>query len=312
MQLTWDADTDLTYEVSRAEAVWPQGTIDYTLMNAVSLGAFSTPVVVPAASYVQGKAVYIDTGLTVRKSYLYKVVPIQKGVKGNPAYKGLNEGAYSTLSYLSTEQSTTYYGVGITISDPSSNPKSYWADNPVIKVYRRQSGNPQTPYVYLTGKDITASAFTTATKDGGSYVFVDDPATLTLGNRYQYKFVVTLGTTEFENKPASGNESNETTATAQSVPSISWVNVTSPLNTTIKGTLVLSFPYLYTGYKRAPITVEYRVGTDSWTTKTGNLNDEGTYSLTGLTSSTAYNIRVQQTSDPDDGYASASGSYTPY
>ena len=82
VQLTWNADPTLTYEVSRAEAVWPKGATSYELDTAVSLGAFSTPVVVPAASYVQGKAVYIDTGLTVRKSYLYKVVPIQKGVKG--------------------------------------------------------------------------------------------------------------------------------------------------------------------------------------------------------------------------------------
>ena len=208
---------------------------------------------------------------------------------------------------------TSYYGVGIFIWENPPNGKRYWADNPVIKVYRRQSSNPQTPYVYLTGKDITASAFTTATKDGGSYVFVDDPATLTLGNRYQYKFVVTLGTTEFENKPASGNGSNETTATAQSVPSISWVNVNLPANNTIKGTLVLSFPYLYTGYKRAPITVEYKTtATSTWTSKSGTITDEGSYSLTGLTSSTAYNIRVQSTSDPDDGYATASGSYNPY
>jgi hypothetical protein len=143
---------------------------------------------------------------------------------------------------------------------------------------------------------------------------VDDPATLTWSTTYQYKFIVTLGTTEFENQPGY---SNETTVTAQSAPSISSLNVNLPANNTIKGTLVLNFPYLYTGYKRASITVEYKTtATSTWTSKpgtiTGTITDEGSYSLTGLTSSTAYNIRVQRTSDPDDGYVIASSSYSPY
>ena len=114
-------------------------------------------------------SVYIDTGLTVRKSYIYKVVPIQNGVKGNPSYKGLNEGAYSTLSYPSAVSDTSYYGVGIFIWENPPNGKRYWADNPVIKVYRRQSSNPQTPYVYLTGKDITAADFTKALEEKNGY-----------------------------------------------------------------------------------------------------------------------------------------------
>jgi hypothetical protein len=303
----------VTYEVSRAETGWPKGLRDsYSIENAVSIGAFSTPVTVNTADYGQAKIVYFDEGtdLTVRKSYLYKVVPIRNGVRGNPTYKAVNQGIYSTQSYLSGSRDSSYYKVGITLSDTGT----YWGDNPVIKVYRRELRGS---YVYLTGKDITATAFTTVVADNGSYLFVDDTATP--GTTYEYKFVVTLGTTEFENREYNYSDEKwypknaEITVQARSAPSITSVGVITPSESTNKTTLVLSFSYdQWYGYKRAPVTVQYKTtSVTTWTTRTGNIDDQGEYSLTGLTAGTYYDIRVQRTSDPDDGYITSSGYTNP-
>jgi hypothetical protein len=309
VQLTWDANTALTYEVSRAEAVWPKGVSSY-ITNVVSVGSFSTPVVVKAEDYVQGKAVYVDTGLTVRKSYLYKVVPIKNGVRGNPSYGALNKGAYSTNSYLSVQQAQNYHGLGFEISDTGT----YWEDSPVIKIYRRRLTNPQTPYAYLTGKDITAAAFKAAVAEQGYCLFVDDYTTLVENIQYQYKFVVTLQATEFEDK-ATG-EVQATAAWLKLYGPVSaessWWEYDSSGNATYiqdKDKLRLNFiSYNNLYYKRAPISVRYRrSGTTDWTTTTGaTIDDEGYYILTGLSSGTMYYIEVKPAHEEDSSYVSAS------
>jgi hypothetical protein len=313
VQLTWDVtDTALTYEVSRAEAVWPKGLYNYTIDNVVSLGTFSSPAkTVKAADYRENKVILTDDltpALTVRRSYLYKVVPIKNGVKGNPSYEALNKGAYSTQSYLGVSENTwsNYHGVMIIIQDNGT----YWNDSPsskpVIKVYRRQT-NPGTTYEYLTGKDITATAFEEAREQSGFYLFVDVPPD---GNNYQYKFVVTLGTTtEFENK---GFSEIEVQPHFISISEWSSVQANLPENLSITKTLVLNFSDL-SNSKRAPITVQYKKTTDpvtGWKSASGITDDNASYSLGNLESNVSYDIQVKRTDVPDS-YVNVSGYTTP-
>jgi hypothetical protein len=296
IQLAWTAAPSTTYALSRAAVTFLNDDEDSaSLQHIVSAAAFS-PVTLTAADYLQGKGVKIDTAVTARQTYVYKLVATKNGVDSLPAYAVVNEGPFSYKSYLSASQysgTPAYYGIALALEDDGT----YWDDNPVIRIYRKKAYEPQTAYVYLTGKDITA--------DKKDEVFVDDISQLTADTYYEYKFVVVKDGKEFDNYDSYYDGynyvyySHPATVTAQvQIPSVNSINFASTSTSATASAITLRF--YGSSLEGAPIRVRYqRDDATTWTTVSGTITynyheDLGygiyEYSIRNLTPQENYNF----------------------
>jgi hypothetical protein len=244
IQLTWTAEAGATYTLARAEATWPAGSA--SLADVVSAATF-TPIALIDTDYQQGRGVKIDQP-AVRKSYIYRLVATKNGVASAPDYDWINEGAFSYKTDLSASANNDYHGiVAIDLNDNAT----YWTDNPVIKVYRKEANAPQTAY-----KDQG-----TATYSGSGSIYKD--TTAVIGVQYQYKFVVTKGSVEFEN--TNGNGTVYATAENGNVYYVSLFAAGPASATATTRSVRLSFNGSH--LEGMPIRIEYKAqSAASWTT----------------------------------------------
>jgi hypothetical protein len=254
IQLTWTANAD-SYELARAVVTFLNGDEEDN-SNIVSALAFDPITTLTAADYLQGKGVKVDTTVTARTSYAYRLVAIKNGVRSLPAYRTVNQGPFSYKSYLEADYysgSPSYHGTAVTLTDHGT----YWGDDPVIQVYRKKADQPENAYARVAGKDISAANIT----DGfGSYTFTDAPPLDGTGY-YDYKFVVVKGTREFDNyidDTSYPYNSVSTPAAAYASVGIAEVNYIN-IATNVDDNIVLSF--YGSNLAKAPIRVMLRQGT---------------------------------------------------
>jgi hypothetical protein len=193
-----DLDSNVTYKLSRAEAVWAEGETSFTLAKAVSVGAFNEPVTITLPKYHTKDTytffdadVFPGSALQARKSYIYKLVKEKSATeKSEPVYAYLYDGAYSKASYLNVQRVNIYDGVAFDITDVGT----YWGDSPspAIRISRAPEHGE---YAVLTTVPATEFA-----EYGDTYFFEDTRAQLEDGGRYHYKFEVMLGTTVLEER----------------------------------------------------------------------------------------------------------------
>jgi hypothetical protein len=283
IQLTWDAEPSTTYTLAKASAGILNGLDEDNDTDLISAATF-TDIALTTADYLQGKGVKIDsTGLTARTSYIYRLIATKNGVASLPRYTIVNEGPFSNKSYLSVSPYSggKLYNLEIHLQDNGT----YWGDSPVIKVYRKVADQPETAYVYLN-RDITAANITSPADEEldpgeqyyygvGHYVFAD--TAVTVGTSYTYKFVVTKGTTEFDNYQYGGYLIPASTNATMDPANVSYITTDTNHSAT-----AVNFVLYFNGTRLngAPVTVVYRsraagaADWGEWTTRTGTISHD--------------------------------------
>jgi hypothetical protein len=231
--ITWNVDEDLydaAFTLTRARILSPAADVDGTGNNGdlvandiESVGPYApvktTTGVIAPADYLEGKAVVIDTGVTTRSRWLYRLVVKKGNLESNPEYAILQAKAFSAAASVTLAGDNTANALAPNSSDPNAYQpantqrvalgnlsNTYWGDSPAITLYRREASQPETAYVKVPA---TGSAFTAAEAQAaigtpaGAVIFTDTEVDYT--KQYVYKVVVTNtdGTIRFKNSDNS-------------------------------------------------------------------------------------------------------------
>ena len=180
IQLTWTADTSAIYILERAEVKSLAKGQEASLNNYQVVSAYDI-VPTPAASYVQGRAVVIDTPPAENKNYIYKLSTSIGGVESAPSYQFLTTAEFSTVVSAQlirlTGNNANAFNIDVAV-DTSSLGSTFTGREYDLKLYRRvYSTAEETPYV-----EITAAAKKTHIN---TFTYVDTVDSL--AHVYQYK-----------------------------------------------------------------------------------------------------------------------------
>jgi fibronectin type 3 domain-containing protein len=182
--ITWNVPVDLygaKFTLTRARIVTPDASVSPVTLATIQEVTSYSPVntadgVVPPASYQEGRAVVLDTAVTTRSRWLYRLVVEKDGLVSEPVYDILEGTAFASTTNASLSLANTPYE--LYPDDPGNNTayqaantirlalnmgSTYLADNPLIKVYRREAAAPETAFEEVSPGFTAAQALVTPT-----------------------------------------------------------------------------------------------------------------------------------------------------